>query len=48
MRTYTVRHGDTLGKIARMHRVSLSNLLQVNGLSTRSTIYPGQVVAIPN
>jgi len=48
LRTYTVRRGDTLGKIAQAHRVSLSSLLRVNGLSSRSTIYPGQVVAVPD
>ena len=46
--TYKVRRGDTLGKIARNHRVSLSAVLRVNGLSSSSTIYPGQVLIIPN
>jgi membrane-bound lytic murein transglycosylase D len=45
--TYAVRRGDTLGKIARAHRVSLNSVLRANGLSTRSTIYPGQVLVIP-
>jgi len=45
---YLVRRGDTLGKIAQTQGVSLSRLLQVNGLSRRSTIYPGQRLAIPN
>ena len=47
-RRYEVRRGDTLGKIADAHGVSLTSLLQTNGLSRRSTIYPGQVVAIPD
>jgi membrane-bound lytic murein transglycosylase D len=46
--TYVVRRGDTLGKIAQARGVSLNSLLQVNGLSKRSTIYPGQQLAIPN
>ncbi len=46
--TYLVRRGDTLGKIAQRQGVSLNRLLQVNGLSSRSTIYPGQRLAIPN
>jgi membrane-bound lytic murein transglycosylase D len=46
--TYVVRRGDTLGKIAQTRGVSLNSLLQVNGLSKRSTIYPGQQLAIPN
>jgi LysM repeat protein len=46
--TYSVRRGDTLGKIAKRHKVSLNAVLQANGLSKRSTIYPGQVLVIPN
>jgi membrane-bound lytic murein transglycosylase D len=46
--TYVVRRGDTLGKIAQARGVSLNRLLQANGLSSRSTIYPGQQLAIPN
>lgn len=45
--TYVVRRGDTLGKIAQAQGISLNNLLQVNGLSRRSTIYPGQRIQIP-
>jgi LysM repeat protein len=45
---YTVRERDTLGKIATRQGVSLSALLSANGLSSRSTIYPGQELVIPN
>ena len=45
--TYTVRSGDTLGRIADRQGVPLRNLLAANGLSTRSTIYPGQRLSIP-
>jgi membrane-bound lytic murein transglycosylase D len=45
---YTVRRGDSPGKIANAHKVSLSVLLQANGLSRRSTIYPGQKLVIPD
>ena len=45
--TYVVRSGDTLGKIASRQGVPLRNLLAANGLSTRSTIYPGQRLVIP-
>ena len=45
--TYVVRRGDTLGKIARHLRVSLDRLLQFNGLTRRSTIYPGQTIRTP-
>jgi membrane-bound lytic murein transglycosylase D len=44
---YRVREGDTLGRIAARHSVSLSALLRANGLSMKSTIHPGQVVVIP-
>jgi len=45
--TYVVRRGDTLGKIAQAQGVALSTLLQANGLSRRSTIFPGQRILIP-
>ncbi len=44
---YTVARGDTLGRIADRHGVGLTALLRANGLSTRSTIYPGQELVIP-
>ena len=44
---YTVRRGDTLGGIAERHGISLRSLLQANGLSSRSVIYPGDNVVIP-
>jgi peptidoglycan lytic transglycosylase D len=45
---YTVRRGDTLGSIASRSGVALSALLRANGLSGRSTIYPGQELVIPD
>ena len=47
-RTYEVRRGDTVGKIARTYSVSIDSVLRANGLSRSSTIYPGQVLVIPN
>ena len=47
-RTYAVRRGDTISKIARAHRVSLNAVLRSNGLARSSTIHPGQVLIIPN
>ncbi|MDX1382977.1 MAG: LysM peptidoglycan-binding domain-containing protein [Thermoanaerobaculia bacterium] len=44
---YTVRRGDTLAAIAAAHGVALDRLIAANGLSRRSTIYPGQRLAIP-
>ena len=44
---YTIRRGDTLGGIADRHGISLRSLLQANGLSSRSVIYPGDTLTIP-
>lgn len=44
---YVVRSGDTLGKIADRNRIGVSQLAAANGLSLRSTIYPGQRLVIP-
>ncbi|HEY6643562.1 LysM peptidoglycan-binding domain-containing protein [Povalibacter sp.] len=40
--TYVVRSGDTLSRIANKFRVSISDLLGWNSLSTSSVIKPGQ------
>lgn len=39
---YSVVAGDTLFDIARKYGMELSTLLTINGLSSRSKIYPGQ------
>ena len=46
-RFYTVQHGDTAGKIARMHGVKLKNLILANNLNRRATIYPRQTLRLP-
>ncbi len=46
-RSYRVVNGDTLGRIADAHKVSLSVLLRANGLGRSSRIYPGQQLIIP-
>ena len=46
-RKYTVRRGDTIGRIAKRHAVSVDAMLRANGLSRRSTIHPGQVLRLP-
>lgn len=43
---YTVRSGDTPFKIAQKFDMSLNLLLNLNGLNTRSKIYPGQKLLI--
>jgi membrane-bound lytic murein transglycosylase D len=47
-RSYKVRRGDTIGRIAQAENVSIDRLLRANGLSRSSTIYPGQVIELPN
>jgi membrane-bound lytic murein transglycosylase D len=47
-RSYTVRRGDTIGRIAEAQNVSVQSLLRTNGLSRTHTIYPGQVIQLPN
>lgn len=44
---YTVERGDTLGKIAREHGVSLSDLIEANNISNPNLIRIGQVLVIP-
>ncbi len=44
---YKVQPGDTLGKIALMHKVSQSALTSTNNLNDSNYIYPGQVINIP-
>lgn len=43
---YTVRRGDTPYKIAQKYGMNLSVLLNLNGLTTRSKIYPGQKLIV--
>jgi membrane-bound lytic murein transglycosylase D len=46
-RFYRVRAGDTAGKIARMHRISLRSLRSANNLNRDATIFIGQNLRIP-
>jgi murein DD-endopeptidase MepM/ murein hydrolase activator NlpD len=43
---YTVRSGDTLGRIAERNKLTLSQLCRLNGMTTKSTIRPGQKLRI--
>jgi len=45
---YTVQSGDTPYKIAKRYGMNLDYLLALNGLSTRSKIYPGQQLWVTN
>lgn len=42
----TIQPGDTLGKIARQHRVSDVDLIEINELSS-SQVHVGQVIKVP-
>ncbi|MCA9726587.1 MAG: LysM peptidoglycan-binding domain-containing protein, partial [Candidatus Eisenbacteria bacterium] len=44
---YRVVAGDTLSRIAHAHRVSLTSLCSINGITPRDRIFPGQVLIIP-
>lgn len=44
---YTVQPGDTLGRIAKEHGVSVNDLVKANNISNPNLIYPGQVLTIP-
>jgi LysM repeat protein len=43
---YTVRHGDTVSEIAGRYHLSTASVLALNGLSWKSTIFPGQVLKL--
>ena len=45
--SHIVAAGDTITAIAQQHGVTTQALLDANGLSRSSIIYPGQAVAIP-
>jgi len=45
---YTVRKGDTLGAIAQRYRTSVDAIFRLNGLKSRTMIYPGQVLRVPS
>ena len=46
-RLYQVDRGDTAGRIARLHGVSLQELIAFNNLDSRARIYVGQNLRIP-
>jgi peptidoglycan lytic transglycosylase D len=44
---HVVRKGETLFRIATAYGISLTRLLEVNGLKRSATIHPGQEIRIP-
>ena len=45
--TYTVKSGDTLTKIAKIHNVDMWDLANANGIRNINYIQVGQVLTIP-
>lgn len=45
--THTIQSGETVSSIAALYGVSTQAVLDANGLSTSSIIYPGGVLVIP-
>ncbi len=41
-KTYTVRKGDTLGRIAARNGTKIATICKLNGISSKSTLRPGQ------
>lgn len=44
---YTVQRGDTLTEIARNHKVTVSEVVELNDIANADLILPGQVILIP-
>ena len=44
---YTVRAGDTLASIARIHRVATRELAQANNMAPREKLVPGSTLLVP-
>lgn len=47
-KTYVVRYGDTLSRIARAFGVDMNVLARVNNILNVNRIYAGQVLSIPD
>ena len=45
--TYTLKPGDTLGAVARQHRVSVDALARANNIANPNRVFAGQVLTIP-
>ncbi|MFT5391420.1 MAG: LysM repeat protein [Gammaproteobacteria bacterium] len=44
---YEIRRGDSLWVIARRHFTTVTGLVLLNGLTTTSTLQPGQRLKVP-
>ncbi len=46
-RTYHVKPGDSLSRIARQKGVPLAKILRANNLTRNTTIHPGEIIILP-
>lgn len=46
-KTYTIKQGDTLWTIAKLHGVALEDIIRLNPHINADQIYPGQVIYLP-
>jgi len=46
-KTYIVKKGDTLTKIAKMYKTTVNDLVKENNIKNPNLIYPGQKIKIP-
>lgn len=46
-KTYTIRPGDSIWKIAQKYNVSMHELIAANNISNPDQLYPGQVIIVP-
>ncbi|MBC9071511.1 transglycosylase SLT domain-containing protein [Thauera sp. CAU 1555] len=46
-RTYRLKRGESLAAVAKRHRLTLSQLRQLNGLGSRSKVAPGHALLVP-
>ncbi|MDE1180310.1 glucosaminidase domain-containing protein [Paraburkholderia sp.] len=45
--TYTIKKGDSLSRIARLHGTNYQAIAHLNGIASPYFIQPGQVIAVP-
>lgn len=45
--SYTIEKGDSLYSISKKYKISLIDLLNINGLDKDNYIYPGQEILVP-
>lgn len=46
-KTYEVKAGDSLWKIAKQHDTSLAEIAKINGMAVGAVIHPGQILKLP-